>query len=130
MRPQNKKELFNLRYASLRNIIKRAFGVLKRQFRILQTAFEYPYETQMALVYALCALNNFLRQESKGIDETEIEADEENSSSDDMLDGNQDGDTASDLPDNQAINQLRDKIANKMWVDYCRYIRKKTSRQE
>jgi hypothetical protein len=30
-RPQNAKELFNLCYSSLRNVIKRIFGVLKRQ---------------------------------------------------------------------------------------------------
>jgi hypothetical protein len=34
-RPSNKKELFNLRYAQLRNAIKRIFSVLKRKFKIL-----------------------------------------------------------------------------------------------
>jgi len=34
-RPKDKKELFNLRHASLRNIIKQAFGVLKAHFPIL-----------------------------------------------------------------------------------------------
>ena len=36
-KPQNAKELFNLRHASLRNIIERCFGVFKRRFRILST---------------------------------------------------------------------------------------------
>nr|KAJ0223560.1 hypothetical protein LSAT_V11C200090390 [Lactuca sativa] len=34
--PQNSKELFNLRHASLHNAIERAFGVLKRRFPIIR----------------------------------------------------------------------------------------------
>ncbi|XP_052625881.1 uncharacterized protein LOC111900901 [Lactuca sativa] len=34
--PQNSKEFFNLRHASLRNTIERAFGVLKRMFPIIR----------------------------------------------------------------------------------------------
>ena len=33
--PENVKELFNLRHASLRNAIERAFGVLKKIFPII-----------------------------------------------------------------------------------------------
>ncbi|XP_028116143.1 putative nuclease HARBI1 [Camellia sinensis] len=33
--PENSRELFNLRHASLRNAIERAFGVLKKRFPIL-----------------------------------------------------------------------------------------------
>ena len=33
--PKNAKELFNLRHSSLRNVIERIFGVLKRQWQIL-----------------------------------------------------------------------------------------------
>jgi hypothetical protein len=31
----NAKELFNLRHSSLRNVVERIFGVLKRQWQIL-----------------------------------------------------------------------------------------------
>jgi hypothetical protein len=31
LKPENAKELFNLQHSSLRNVIKRIFGVLKRQ---------------------------------------------------------------------------------------------------
>ncbi|KAI3749692.1 hypothetical protein L2E82_20308 [Cichorium intybus] len=34
--PENARELFNLRHASLRNAIERAFGVLKRRFPIIR----------------------------------------------------------------------------------------------
>jgi hypothetical protein len=35
-KPQNAKELFNLRHASLRNVVERIFRVLKRKYKILQ----------------------------------------------------------------------------------------------
>src|SRR5689334_19273528 len=41
-RPQNAKELFNLRHAQLRNVIERIFGVLKKRFAILNTPMQYP----------------------------------------------------------------------------------------
>ena len=40
-RPRNKEELFNLRHASARNVIKHIFGVLKCRFQILLLALEY-----------------------------------------------------------------------------------------
>jgi hypothetical protein len=39
--PENAKELFNLRYSFLRNVIKRIFGVVKRKFKILGIVAEY-----------------------------------------------------------------------------------------
>ncbi|XP_057779737.1 uncharacterized protein LOC130998326 [Salvia miltiorrhiza] len=41
-RPQNAKELFNLRHAKARNAIERAFGVMKMQWGILRSATYYP----------------------------------------------------------------------------------------
>jgi hypothetical protein len=58
-RPENAKELFNLRHSSLRNAIERTFGVLKRKFKILRTAPEYSIETQIDIILALTALFNF-----------------------------------------------------------------------
>jgi hypothetical protein len=56
---ENYKELFNLRHASLRNIIERIFGVLKRKYQILRHAAEYSIDTQTRIVLACCALHNF-----------------------------------------------------------------------
>jgi hypothetical protein len=44
-KPENSKELFNLRHASLRNVIERIFGVLKRKYQILKTPSEYSINT-------------------------------------------------------------------------------------
>ena len=58
------RELFNLRHASLRNVIERCFGVLKKRFQILKLGPEYTYSVQVKLVPALAALHNFIRVEA------------------------------------------------------------------
>jgi hypothetical protein len=72
IRPKTKEELFNLRHATLRNVIERIFGVLKRRFRILQLATEYNMDTQGRLPVALCALHNFIRIHDPDDPEQEI----------------------------------------------------------
>ena len=65
-RPQNAKELFNLRHASLRNIIERTFGVLKGRFVILQKPpRRYTIRTQVQLVFTLTALYNFMNSHGR-----------------------------------------------------------------
>lgn len=61
LRPMDEKELFNLRHSSLRNVVERVFGVLKQRFHILEKRPRYDRATQIQLVYALCALHNFVR---------------------------------------------------------------------
>ena len=55
--------MFNLQHSLLRNIIKRIFGVLKRQWQILSSkGCEYSIETQIDLFCALIRLYNFGKQ--------------------------------------------------------------------
>jgi hypothetical protein len=62
-KPKNAKELFNLRHSSLRNVIKRIFGVLKRQWQILGgKGCEYSIKTRTNLFCALIRLYNFRKQ--------------------------------------------------------------------
>ncbi|KAG6490173.1 hypothetical protein ZIOFF_051458 [Zingiber officinale] len=60
--PTNAKELFNLRHASLRNAIERAFGVLKKRFPIIASGTEPHYEINIRtdIILACCILHNFL----------------------------------------------------------------------
>lgn len=60
--PQNSRELFNLRHASLRNAIERAFGVLKKKFPMLRSGAEshFNVDTQADIVLACCILHNYL----------------------------------------------------------------------
>ncbi|KAF2316097.1 hypothetical protein GH714_041002 [Hevea brasiliensis] len=59
---QNAKELFNHHHASLRNVIERAFGVLKKRFPIIASGTEphYSFETMTEIVLACCVIHNFL----------------------------------------------------------------------
>jgi hypothetical protein len=59
-RPQNYKELFNLRHSSLRTTIERAFAALKNRFRILDNKPFHPYKTQVKLVLACCIIHNWI----------------------------------------------------------------------
>ncbi|XP_071905728.1 protein ANTAGONIST OF LIKE HETEROCHROMATIN PROTEIN 1-like [Coffea arabica] len=56
------KRLFNRRHASVRNIIERTFGVLKKRFPILKGPMQnYLIATQNNIVLACCILHNFMR---------------------------------------------------------------------
>ncbi|KAL2227912.1 UNVERIFIED_CONTAM: hypothetical protein Sindi_1770900 [Sesamum indicum] len=57
------KELFNQRHSQLRNVIERAFGVLKNRFPILKGPMpHYSVERQRDLVIACCVIHNFIRK--------------------------------------------------------------------
>ncbi|XP_040381130.1 uncharacterized protein LOC107304789 [Oryza brachyantha] len=58
---QNEKELFNLRHSSLRVTVERAFGSLKRRWKILDDATPFfPYPTQVDIVVACCIIQNWI----------------------------------------------------------------------
>jgi hypothetical protein len=59
-RPQNQRELFNLRHSSLRVTVERVFGDLKNRFRILDNKPFHPYKTQVKLILACCILHNWI----------------------------------------------------------------------
>ena len=78
-RPCNKKELFNLRHASARNVIEWIFGVLKSKFWILQLAPEYSIDIQTRIPVALATVYNFIcdqQPEEDGNDGNEDEDDQ------------------------------------------------------
>nr|AAM23241.1 Putative transposase [Oryza sativa Japonica Group]AAM47612.1 Putative transposase [Oryza sativa Japonica Group]ABB46678.2 transposon protein, putative, CACTA, En/Spm sub-class [Oryza sativa Japonica Group] len=65
---QNEKELFNLRHSSLRITVERAFGSLKRRFKVLDDATPFfPFRTQVDIVVACCIIHNWVIND--GIDE-------------------------------------------------------------
>ncbi|KAI7934986.1 hypothetical protein MJO28_016383 [Puccinia striiformis f. sp. tritici] len=61
LKPATPKELFNLRHASLQNVVERIFGCLKAKFKILTSPLEHNVHSQVQLVYAITMLWNFLR---------------------------------------------------------------------
>ncbi|XP_051229967.1 protein ALP1-like [Lolium perenne] len=59
-RPQNAKDLFNLRHSSLRVTIARAFAALKNMFKFLDQKPFHTFDTQVKLVLACCILHNWI----------------------------------------------------------------------
>jgi len=120
LRPANKEELYNLRHASLRNVIERIFGILKRRFRILLLPPEYALDIQARIPSALSVIHNFITIHDPGESEPD-EADE----ADVGFGAGDTGVAAAELgaggPGAQGdAGNLRDNIAEAMWVDYQR----------
>jgi hypothetical protein len=61
-RPQNYKELFNLRHAMLRNCSERGNGVWKKRFPVLSNMLHFPIPFQVKLVKVAACLHNWIRR--------------------------------------------------------------------
>lgn len=118
--PQNAKELFNLRHASLRNVIERIFGVVKRKFKILNTGSEYSIDTQTHLITALTGLANFLTLH-ESISQEELEEADRDMQQETAADITPLADELANEPDSSEMAARRDQIAKIMWEDYCFY---------
>ncbi|KMT01526.1 hypothetical protein BVRB_9g215300 [Beta vulgaris subsp. vulgaris] len=111
--PENERELFNLRHSSLRMCIERAFGVLKKRFRVLDAEPFWSFETQVDVVLACCVIHNYLRGVDPN-DEITREADLEIASQD----------TRTSLSRKEVREETkecvkkRDAIALAMWNSY------------
>nr|GEV10972.1 putative harbinger transposase-derived nuclease domain-containing protein [Tanacetum cinerariifolium] len=66
-RPFNGKEKFNHSHAKLKNVIERAYGVVKARFPILKRMTPFSLTTQRNITVACFALHNFIRTE--GLDD-------------------------------------------------------------
>ncbi|CAL9004215.1 unnamed protein product [Prunus brigantina] len=114
---ENAIELFNLRHASLRNVIERIFAIFKSRFTIFKSAPPFPYRTQVERVLACAGLHNFLRRECRS-NEFPIEPENESSSSSPLLGNERDNveqvfETQEQQREN--ANEWRVGIASDMW---------------
>ncbi|KAJ1686500.1 hypothetical protein LUZ63_012317 [Rhynchospora breviuscula] len=113
-RYQDAEELYNHRHAQLRNVVEKAFGILKGRFRILKDMHRYKYAFQTDLVIACCILHNFINRHQSLQDEQVYES--ESTSSDDS-----DTETPSTSAhvsrgtDAQRGGALRDSIRDMLW---------------
>ncbi|XP_073137568.1 uncharacterized protein [Henckelia pumila] len=117
--PEDAKELFNVRHASLRNVIERIFGIFKSRFKIFKTTPLFHYKTQTDLVLACAGLHNFLRSECRS-DEFSVETETEvppSSSEKIYEDGNFDQLFDTQKQQRANANAWRDAIANQIWSD-------------
>jgi hypothetical protein len=110
MRPQNYKELYNLRHAALRNVVERVIGIFKSRFKCFEAGKRnLPLRTQVE--YALTAVHNFINQwNPDNLDQYPIVEDEEVDEKDVRL-----AEEESDI----VMNERRENIAKLMWVSYC-----------
>jgi hypothetical protein len=119
MKPQNKKELFNLRHAQLRNVVERIFGVTKKRFPILDRYTEnWSIETQTRMIFALFMLHNFIHNHGGDSIEDEAEEDHREASLRMQPEEAVDDDEDSNSLDYSEGSRLRDSIATEMWNDY------------
>ncbi|KAL4035760.1 hypothetical protein IC575_004467 [Cucumis melo] len=61
--PTNAKEYFNMKHSSARNVIERAFGVLKGRWAILRGKLYYPLQVQCRTILACVLLHNLINRE-------------------------------------------------------------------
>ncbi|XP_014512355.1 protein ALP1-like [Vigna radiata var. radiata] len=113
--PQNSRELFNHRHSSLRNVIERTFGVLKKRFPIIASGTEPPYglETMTDIILACCILHNFLRS----VDNDDSLLDEVNNELNEREDHNVSSSQVRE-EDYRIGSSIRDSITDHMWRDY------------
>ncbi|KAG6518765.1 hypothetical protein ZIOFF_022246 [Zingiber officinale] len=72
---QNYKELFNWRHSQACNVIKRAFGLLKKRWVILRSPSFYPLKAQNKIIMACMLLHNFIRSQMPNDPMEEVDKD-------------------------------------------------------
>ena len=120
-RPQNHRELFNLRHAQLRNHVERIIGILKKRYPILKAATSYDIDTQVDISMACCVMHNFIRLHDCDMSLPDRCTEDINESNmEDVPDGDTKYNVDVPLFDSmrQAGNDKRDAMANAMWADY------------
>ncbi|KAA0063060.1 retrotransposon protein [Cucumis melo var. makuwa] len=71
--PTNAKEYFNMKHSSARNVIDRAFGVLKGRWAILRGKSYYPLQVQCRTILACALLHNLINRKMTYCDDVEDE---------------------------------------------------------
>lgn len=111
--PQNAIELYNMRHTKARNIIERAFAVLKMRWAILRSASFYPIKVQVQLISACFLLHNYIRSEMT-VDPLEDLIDTWNDGHGPEDDSN-DGPFVDYIDATTDWNMFRDQLANSLW---------------
>lgn len=117
-KPESKEELFNLRHSQARNVVERAFGVLKKRFKILALPRHgFSLSTQIKLIFVLTAIHNFMN--SAGMPAT---GEDEGDSFQDPVLNSREEETAGEADyEGEQWKQQRDEIAETMWQSYVHH---------
>jgi hypothetical protein len=117
LKPANKKELYNLRHATLRNIVERIFGCMKRKFPVLDSAPEIKLKKQVHLIYALCALWNFIRTH-ESLENLFDDPDEERRL---IASSSTNQDPVNVAEEDSIMKYCRDNLSTRLWMQYLTY---------
>lgn len=112
--PQNSKEYFNMKHAQARNVIERAFGILKSRWAILRSHSYYPIKHQNRIVMACALLHNFIRTNSDHDPEEQnvpqyVHHDDNNETTDEYVEV---------VESSEAWTNWRDNLAMSMYNDW------------
>ncbi|KAH0652849.1 hypothetical protein KY289_030527 [Solanum tuberosum] len=72
----HEEELFNMRHARARNVIERAFDLLKGRWGILRSSSWYSVKVHNRIISACCLIHNFIRREME-VDPLDIDIEEQ-----------------------------------------------------
>ncbi|XP_038895851.1 protein ALP1-like [Benincasa hispida] len=61
--PTTAREFFNMKHSSARNVIERAFGLLKGWWAIIRGKSFYPIQVQCRTITACCLIHNLITME-------------------------------------------------------------------
>ncbi|XP_057797082.1 uncharacterized protein LOC131013093 [Salvia miltiorrhiza] len=114
VRPQNAKEMFNMRHTKARNVIERAFGLMKMRWAILRSASYYPVHVHNRLVMCCFLLHNFIRSEMVH-DPLEALVDRQPGADAYEEHGDEDDGFVDAIQTSPQWNRARDAIAEAMW---------------
>jgi len=112
-RAMDKYEKFNHSHAKLRNVIERAYGVLKARFPILKRMAPFPLEVQRDVVIACFVVHNFIRKEGLS-DELFSVYDQTNEQGDDGGDEADEIQSHGSTADQSYMAGLREEIATQL----------------
>lgn len=112
--PRTPAEFFNMKHSSARNVIERAFGLLKGRWAILRGKSYYPVKIQSRMIIACCLIHNLIRREMP-VDpsEEEEEVGDTHSNTFDM-----DDDRITHIESSNEWTSWRDNLAIEMFEDW------------
>lgn len=104
-----------MRHSQCRNAVERIFGILKKRFKIIREANEFPIEAQGRIASAICVVHNFIRIHDP---EDLPDPDDEDNNSITPFNASFSGNGTISSQERSAAVKRRDDIANAMWVQY------------
>lgn len=105
-----------MRHTKARNVIERAFGIMKMRWGILRSASYYPTKVQNRLIMACFLLHNFIRTQME-VDPIEQEM-ETNENDINDVEEEPEVNCIETITSTNEWNQKRDQLAQDMWNDY------------